>query len=200
MIKTLWTPNKLILFIFQPGRVATMVPTNNPNDQVWGLAYKIANHDIENVVNHLDFRERNGYIRKKVVFYPCNPPDYIDDEVLSSRDSPTLLLPNAPLPSEKSPFLLTIYIAEQNNPGFVDGEELNETARTICESAGLSGENREYLYKLAAAMRVLAPDVYDEHLFQLEKAVRKLDNEKFQAKNYQEMRASKCICDNENGY
>ena len=42
---------------------------------------------------------------------------------------------------------------------------------------GPSGPNKEYVYNLAAAMRELAPDVEDDHLFSLEAAVRRLDTD-----------------------
>lgn len=42
---------------------------------------------------------------------------------------------------------------------------------------GPSGTNKEYVYQLAAAMRSIAPDIIDAHLFDLEAAVKSLDKE-----------------------
>ena len=49
-------------------------------------------------------------------------------------------------------------------------------AETILTSVGPSGKNIEYLYNLANALRAIDPN--DEHIFQLEKAVRGLEANK----------------------
>lgn len=49
------------------------MPSHNSEDTVWGIAYKIKQEDSEQVTQHLDFREKNGYTRKSVVFYPQDP-------------------------------------------------------------------------------------------------------------------------------
>ena len=53
---------------------------------------------------------------------------------------------------------------------------LEVMAETILTSVGPSGKNIEYLYNLASAMRTIDPN--DEHIFQLEKAVRCLEANK----------------------
>ncbi|KYM93896.1 Cation transport regulator-like protein 2 [Cyphomyrmex costatus] len=128
----------------RPGRVVTLLASTNPDDQVWGLAYKISSQNIENVVNHLDFREKGGYIKKTVLFYPCD-------------------------------FSKSIQSGEEDNPNFAGMENVDTIARHIIVSRGISGSNVEYLYKLASAMRTIAPGVQDEHLFALEKAVKELE-------------------------
>lgn len=40
-----------------PGRVVTLVPAEE-NSRVYGIAYKIKDSDIEQVVGHLDYREK----------------------------------------------------------------------------------------------------------------------------------------------
>lgn len=116
-------------------------------------------------------------MRKTVLFYPCEPLHSIDERVLchnGSLDSKALqAVP--PTESEQMPFHLTIYIGDEDNPNFAGNEDVDTIARTIVQAQGSSGENREYLYKLAAAMRFIAPNVHDEHLFDLERAVKELE-------------------------
>ena len=37
---------------------------------VWGIAYKISESDKESVICHLDYREKGGYDRTPLNFYP----------------------------------------------------------------------------------------------------------------------------------
>lgn len=168
----------------RPGRVVTLLSSSNTKDEVWGLAYKIANENVDHVVNHLDFREKGGYERKTVRFYPCSPPRAIDPSTLNTSFScnsgltKNPMVPVSPSASEETPFQLTIYIGGEDNPNFAGAEDLDEIARHIFVARGPSGPNIEYLYKLATAMRMVAPGVNDEHLFSLENRVRKLEEEK----------------------
>lgn len=147
------------------------------------MAYKIANENVDHVVNHLDFREKGGYERKSVLFYPCSPPRALDPAALNTSysssnsliNNPTV--PVSPSTSEETPFQLTIYIGGEDNPNFAGAEDTEKIARRILIAHGPSGPNIEYLYKLANAMRMVAPGVNDEHLFNLEARVRKLEEE-----------------------
>lgn len=161
----------------------TLLASKNPNDEVWGLAYKISSEDIDNVVNHLDFREKGGYEKKTVLFYPCDPSKSIQGG--SNADAPTdhpskTNISSASLStiSEETPFHLTIYIGDEDNPNYAGTENIDTIARHILVSHGISGSNTEYLYKLASAMRTIAPGVQDEHLFALERAVKQLEKER----------------------
>ncbi|XP_015108808.1 putative glutathione-specific gamma-glutamylcyclotransferase 2 [Diachasma alloeum] len=166
----------------KPGRAVTLLSTSDPSDEVWGVAYKISNENIENVVNHLDFREKGGYQRKKMLFYPSRPVQKIDPSSLDNSPENNVnshpVVPATPTPSEELPFQLTIYIGTEDNPNYAGVESIETIASHIIEAHGPSGANTEYLYKLAMAMRIIAPGVHDEHLFALEGAVKKLENEK----------------------
>lgn len=143
---------KTLIFLFQPGRVVTLLASRNAEDEVWGCAYKIATQNIESVTRHLDHRERGGYERKDVIFHP------IDHSQM-----------------EEKSFHLFIYIGHEDNPNFAGYEDIDTIAGHIAECAGASGHNTEYLYNLAASMRTIAPEIYDEHLYQLEDAVKRIE-------------------------
>ncbi|XP_035719381.1 putative glutathione-specific gamma-glutamylcyclotransferase 2 isoform X2 [Vespa mandarinia] len=135
----------------KPGRVVTLLPSENPNDEVWGLAYKISIENVNNVVAHLDFREK--------------------DSIVNINN--TMVVPV----TEKDPFYLTIYIGNKDNPNYAGVEDIDTIAKYIFTAHGPSGSNREYLYKLATVVRTLIPNANDEYLFLLEKAVKNLEKD-----------------------
>jgi len=67
------------------------------------------------------------------------------------------------------------YVGRNDNPSFVRSESLAALTDTIWHAVGLSGPNKDYVYNLAAAIRSLAPEAYDSHLFALEAGLRELD-------------------------
>ncbi|XP_071834132.1 putative glutathione-specific gamma-glutamylcyclotransferase 2 isoform X2 [Apostichopus japonicus] len=131
----------------KPGRVVTLI--ESPKEIVWGVAYQIANDNVESVLDHLDFREKNGYSKAVVAFHPSD--------------------------SSVSPFNCLVYMANPQNPEYLGPAPLNEMALQIRESVGPSGANAEYLLQLATAIKTLFPDVRDDHLFKLEEAVKNLN-------------------------
>lgn len=134
----------------KPGRVVTLIPAQ-ANDRVYGVAYRVAAKDKDPVLKHLDFREKNGYKR-------CSVPFHVFPE------EPTRKMID-----------LVIYIATNDNESWAGSEEdrkIDNIAEQIFTSAGPSGRNRDYLFNLSLAMKHLFPGVHDEHLLQLEAAVR----------------------------
>ncbi|KAJ8973573.1 hypothetical protein NQ317_001599 [Molorchus minor] len=134
-----------------PGRVVTLIP-GDEGSKVYGIAYKIKTCDIEKVVNHLDYREKGGYERKSVTFYP--------------------------LDKSEQPFEITIYLACHDNHNYAGPAEIKDIAEQVVNSVGPSGANTDYVCNLAKAMRNLFPDVDDDHLFGLEKKVLSLTKNK----------------------
>jgi len=67
------------------------------------------------------------------------------------------------------------YIGRTDNPSFIGSESLESLTDRIWRSVGPSGPNKDYLYELAEAVRKLAPESYDSHLYSLETRLRKLD-------------------------
>ncbi|KAK4872072.1 hypothetical protein RN001_016196 [Aquatica leii] len=128
----------------RPGRVVTLVP-NNEELCVWGVAYKIKETDVEKVMDHLDYREKGGYQRTKVLFFPFS--------------------------IYEKPFDITIYVGTKDNKNYAGEADDNSIAEQILNSVGPSGTNIEYLLNLAKAMREIAPHVNDQHLFSIEAKV-----------------------------
>ncbi|GJQ67421.1 hypothetical protein Trydic_g5100 [Trypoxylus dichotomus] len=128
----------------KPGRVVTLIPTKDSEACVWGIAYKIKSENVENVVNHLDYREKGGYKRKQVTFYPQNGLE---------------------------PFQLIVYYGASDNFQFAGEADLDSIAKQVVSSIGPSGTNLDYVCSLAKSMREIAPNVKDDHLFALEAKV-----------------------------
>ncbi|XP_017754635.1 PREDICTED: putative glutathione-specific gamma-glutamylcyclotransferase 2 [Eufriesea mexicana] len=180
----------------EPGRVVTLLNSDNSNDEVWGVAYKLSPQYIDTVVKHLDYREKGGYERKSVLFYPSysikNTKSYsLANNISQNNYENENLLSSV---SENTPFYITIYIGGEGNPNFAGIEDIYTIAKQILVSHGPSGANTEYLYNLASAMRVIAPGINDEHLYTLEAIVKTLEQEKNVKINL-----DKNLCINENG-
>jgi len=133
----------------KPGRVVTLIPADDPESKVFGMAYKIPSDKTQQVLQHLDFREKNGYERHTVQFFPFDESE--------SGDVP------------KSHII--IYVATHDNESFAGPSPnggLSLIVDQIIDAVGPSGTNREYVYQLADAMRRYFPDQNDEHLFEIE--------------------------------
>lgn len=128
----------------------TLVPSSDKSSRVYGVAYKIPDDKRTEVFEHLDYREKNGYDRHFVTFYPID--DINDNNTIEN---------------------IVIYVATKDNDSYAGHRnDLNDIANQIFEANGPSGSNREYLYRLAEAMRQLFPYNHDEHLFELEKLLK----------------------------
>lgn len=99
----------------------------------------------------LDLRERAGYT-KKVIQFHTKTNEY------------------------EVPIEVTVYIAEENNEWYAGEASVQQIASRIAACRGTSGPNPEYVYKLAAEMRRIAPGEDDQHLFELESALQNIEN------------------------
>ncbi|VDK66820.1 unnamed protein product [Onchocerca ochengi] len=126
-----------------PGRTVTLVP--DEKGSCWGLAYEVAEEQASNTIKYLDVREKAGYLRKEVMFYPDNG----------------------------GPFLpINVYLAaEEQNPYFTGPTDEKSIVHAILKARGLSGTNIEYVLRLAECVHRMAPHINDEHLFTIEKKV-----------------------------
>ena len=110
-----------------------------------GMAYLVDRDVAEETFSQLDHREKNGYERHRVEL-EFHPSGNGAEGV--------------------------VYIAPVDNFAYLGPAPLAEMASQIHRSAGPSGRNLEYLLELADALRNLDAD--DEHVFELEAAVRAL--------------------------
>lgn len=124
-----------------PGRVVTLLPASA--GRCVGVAYRVADAEAEAVLAALDHREQGGYVRVDL--------------------RAELLGPDA------AEVAAVTWVAGPENPHWLGEAALSEIARQIERSRGPSGENREYLLRLAAALRELETD--DPHVFELEREV-----------------------------
>lgn len=138
--------------------MVTLIPADNGDSVVYGMAYKIPKEKRQEVVEHLDFREKNGYERCLVQFHSLDAENV--NETIEN---------------------IVIYVATKDNESYAGHRnDLNDIANQIFEAHGPSGSNREYLYRLADAMRQLFPEnACDDHLFELEMMVKERERKSF---------------------
>ena len=122
-----------------PGRVLTLVAS--PGARCAGMAYQVTPDTFE----HLDHREKNGYLR---VFTPLH---------WLHEDSETQGV---------------VYLAGADNEAYLGPASDHDIAAHIARSTGPSGPNSEYVLKLAQALRAI--NEHDEHVFAIERELLKL--------------------------
>lgn len=111
-----------------PGRVVTLIPS--PGTRCAGMAYLIT----PEVFDHLDHREKNGYLRETVRI-----------EFGASESVNGL-----------------VYIANPENAAFLGDASIQRIARQILSAQGPSGLNLDYFQHLLDALRQLGET--DSHL------------------------------------
>ena len=142
-----------------PGRVVTLIERSHydsivppstppPSYRVWGAAYHIPQEHVKEVQEYLDIREINGYSIHHTPFQPAA---------------------HGEKPVEKC----MVYIGLPSNPQFLGPQDLDRLAARIWRCKGPSGENRDYLFMLAEALKGLGEGAEDEHVEELAKRARK---------------------------
>jgi cation transport regulator ChaC len=133
----------------QPGRVVTLIKSGL--DECSGMAYKVT----QDVFEHLDYREKNGYLRYEVdIYFKGLKPDRTDNADYKKG---------------------VIYIAHEDNAAFLGDASEHEIAQQIHRSSGLSGHNRDYVFQLAEALQALGHN--DEHVIVIDRILKKLQIE-----------------------
>ncbi|KAL4238750.1 Cation transport regulator-like protein 2 [Mactra antiquata] len=131
------------------GRVATLIPTNNPEDKVWGVYYKVEKkNNVAEQRGKLDNREKTlgGYESIEVEFFPRDTND--------------------------ASFTATTYIALDTNRLFWKEENIDKLAEDIINARGFAGPNIDYVTNLADFLKNNIPEDDDQHLFDLHTKLR----------------------------
>lgn len=95
------------------------------------------------VYEHLDHREKNGYERHRVEVELLERGNTVEG---------------------------TLYVAGRDNPAFLGPADTAAMAEHILTARGPSGDNPEYLLRLAEALREIGDE--DDHVFELERRVK----------------------------
>ncbi|KAJ1982870.1 hypothetical protein H4R33_004939 [Dimargaris cristalligena] len=104
-----------------PGRVVTLIPTeelaqfedNHMETIAWGMAYKVQESKVAEVVKHLDHREKNGYSVHHVhVYHPDSETPVVEDAV--------------------------VYIGTPDNEAFLGPASLDAISHQIVKSVAIS--------------------------------------------------------------
>jgi cation transport regulator ChaC len=122
-----------------PGRVVTLVACADAH--CWGVAYRVSAAERGQVLERLDYRERNGYQRQVLSFFSHAGP--LTDVI--------------------------VYVADPQNPSYVGPEDERQTAAIVRGAHGPSGSNRDYVLRLAAELARLG--VEDAHVSSIARAV-----------------------------
>lgn len=128
----------------KPGVVATLIEDRN-GGVTYGVAFQLIN---EAALDYLNNREvaLGGYISHITMFQP--------------RDKSRLPMP------------VLLYVATPSNQHWIGDATADHIANQVVESRGDAGHNVEYVLKLAEWIQKNLPEVVDDHLFDIEKAVR----------------------------
>ncbi len=118
-----------------PGRVATL--HREPGAVCWGAAYRVRHEQRDEVLRRLDQRESGGFERHRVSV-----------ELKDARGERLSAL---------------VYVAGPDNANFLGPASAERIAAQVALAKGRSGTNREYVLRLAAALRGLGAE--DAHVF-----------------------------------
>ena len=124
-----------------PGRVVTLVA--EPRAVCWGVAYRVDARDRQAVLATLDHREQGGFVRREV------------EVCLREPDAGSVGA--------------LVYVAGADNPNYLGPAPVSEIAAQVRRSVGPSGPNRDYVLRLAEALRALR--AYDAHVFEVAEQV-----------------------------
>lgn len=115
-------------------------------ESTWGVAFEVTGSQVEESLKYLNVRETvcGGYVTKMVDFFP------------EGENQP--------------PVQALVYIATSDNALYLGPASPELIGVQIAVCRGKTGDNLEYLLRLAEFMRNSCPHVEDHHLFSIEAA------------------------------
>ncbi|KAM3419719.1 Gamma-glutamylcyclotransferase [Cercospora zeina] len=161
-----------------PGRVCTLIDRElwetltdqhaSAPPRVWGAAYRIPAANVAEVKEYMDIREINGY---SIQYTPFKQPTKQQDMSATYQD---VHVPND-LTTDGKAIKCLVYIGLPDNPQFLGPQDPQALAEHILKSRGPSGENKDYLYELEAALNELSEESCDEHVSDLARRCREVE-------------------------
>ncbi|QPG76087.1 hypothetical protein FOA43_003473 [Brettanomyces nanus] len=119
---------------------------------VWGCIYYIPSKYSKQASEYLDFREKDGYITRKVDFNVVLSNEEKKNQHISS------IVSKLPRNDLGEPVIKSIvYIGTTENESFVGPENVKDTAKIIQISRGDSGRNIDYLAAMNDSLQNLDP-------------------------------------------
>lgn len=133
----------------RPGRTVTLTP--DPAACTWGVAFALSGSPEEQAaaLQYLEWREKQYDERVRLDLYDKNGQVVVQQAL--------------------------VYIASPRNANYLGPAELPTVAKQIATTAGPSGHNSQYLFRLADTMRSMG--VEDPELYELERLVRQVMDE-----------------------
>ena len=116
---------------------------------MWGVVYRVSHEVLDDVIQHLDHREKGGYEKVKVTFYP---------------------------EGDGKSFMVDMYHGLPTNPFYIGPESIDSTAIRIAKSVGPSGKNTDYLCNLVHALDELSSERCEPYLTSLHQAVKNYES------------------------
>ncbi|KAK3288560.1 hypothetical protein CYMTET_3971 [Cymbomonas tetramitiformis] len=132
-----------------PGRTVTL--ERRVGAQTWGTAYKLPEDKREQIIEYLEVREKQYDVREVLPLFT----------ELSQGEAVAPAVEDA-----------LVYIATEESANYLGVATIDDLAMQMATARGPSGENAEYLYRLAEAMREMG--VLDKDLYRLEEKVKAL--------------------------
>lgn len=163
-----------------PGRVATILPSSDPEARVYGKAFQLSSDPkaMGRILDQLDVRE-GGYHCARVTLYEAHAMQCVCNAEDQSEHIPEIPLDiNAKQSSSAGghsgpkEVICLCYIATAANEDYLGEAPMKEMATQILTSHGLSGPNREYLFLLTECLREMGAE--DPHVYELDACARQL--------------------------
>lgn len=125
-----------------PGRVVTLVAA--PGETCWGVAYRLIPDQLDQTLDHLDYREKGGYERLNIAI------GFTDGSTVEG----------------------ITYHATADNRNYLGEASIASVANQIVGSSGPSGHNIEYVLRLREALEAM--QAKDDHVFEIAEEVLRL--------------------------
>lgn len=119
------------------------------------------------MTEYMNIREINGY---SMQYTPFQRP-----EDMSATYQDVHVPTSTTTVDGKGAIKCLVYIGLPDNPQFLGPQDPQALAEHIVKSRGPSGENKDYLYELEAALNNLSPESEDEHISDLAKRCRAVE-------------------------